>query len=220
MAYVAPTLWGVAYAARLFRETGYQSTYDNLLRETNPRLNLMNAHHVSVLVKWLNKWGCRIGKDNAAAIRSAIRASPRLDLPPLRTEVTDLGDTTFARLEKAYQALRDCGLGPTASAKTLFALRPKCAIPWDTKIRREFSLRGDSDSYGEMLRRSQQEARQLVENAKQYGVVDLPAVVGSSQSSLAKLLDEYHWVTITARHRLPAFSELNQWVSWCREAGV
>jgi hypothetical protein len=42
----------------------------------------------------------------------------------------------------------------------------------------------------------------------------IPGMLGAPNSTLPKLLDEYHWVTITRGHRIPTCEELHQWARW------
>jgi hypothetical protein len=61
MPYVRPTLFGLAYAARLFRQRDYESSYEAFRAAASP-LDLTNQNHATLLRDWLNKWGCRIQK--------------------------------------------------------------------------------------------------------------------------------------------------------------
>jgi hypothetical protein len=122
-------------------------------------------------------------------------------------------------LADAYEALMPIrGLGPTGASKLLFAVRPTTAMAWDAAIQTKFDLRGDREGYRAMLARSKREAKILVADATRCGITDrrsIPETVGRSGHTLPKLLDEYHWVTITRRHQIPVFEELRQWMQWC-----
>jgi hypothetical protein len=118
----------------------------------------------------------------------------------------------------AYDALRAIhGLGPTGASKVLFAVRPEIAMAWDEGIQKEFGLAGDRAGYRKMLTRSQAEAENLVVDAARCGVADwraIPDEVGRPEHTMPKLLDEYHWVTITRRHQIPAPEDLRRWTAW------
>ena len=98
----------------------------------------------------------------------------------------------------------------------MFALQPETAIPWDQAIRDRLGLKDNRDGYPEMLRRSQQEANFLVEDASKSGVCesDIPKEIGSPGRTLARLLDEYHWITLDAGASDPlSVDELKLWIS-------
>jgi len=223
MPYKKPDFIGVAYASRLFREYDYQSSYDAFVLNTRPQPDLTNPTHALELLTWLNKWGCRIEKKEKFQ-----QLIPELgqwytnqepQLPTRNIDISELDTNGLDTLESAFKAMRDCGFGSTSAAKALFAIRPKCAIPWDEPIREEFGFGDDGFSYRRMLDRSCQEAKMLIEDAKKYGVkgsVEICDNVGASGSSLAKLLDEYNWITITERHDIPSRGELEKWISWCQ----
>jgi hypothetical protein len=172
---------------------------------------------------WLNKWGCRIEKE-----KKFQQLIPQLgqwytdqgnQLPARSTDISELDMNSFDTLESAYTALRVCGLGSTSASKALFAIRPKCAIPWDEPIREEFNLGDDGPSYRQILERSCLEAKTLIDDAKKFGIKGSGEIcdnVGAEESSLAKLLDEYNWITITAGHNIPSRGELERWISWCQ----
>jgi hypothetical protein len=110
--------------------------------------------------------------------------------------------------------LKVCGFGPTATSKILFAVRPKSAIPWDAPIREAFGLSDDGDAYTAMLERCCEEARKLLEEAERHGIADIPREVARAEGrTLVRLLDEYHWITITEGHQVPDREELARWLS-------
>jgi hypothetical protein len=47
-----------------------------------------------------------------------------------------------------------------------------------------------------------------------FELSDLPKILGRSESSLPKLIDEYHWVTITRGCPAPGSEELKRWMAW------
>ena len=54
-------------------------------------------------------------------------------------------------------------------------------------------------------------------DAANYGVSrsQLPAIIGRSESTLPKIVDEYFWVTITLGFAVPKVSDLQTWTRWC-----
>jgi hypothetical protein len=219
MPYLRPTLFGLAYATRLFRQLDYQSSYEAFRAAASP-LDLTNQDHVTLLRDWLNKWGCRIKKDKAPAEFSrpladwSRRWTPRLPSQHLR----NLSDPEIALLGDAYWDLRNSALGPAAAAKTLFALRPETAIPWDELIRVGLDFKDNRAGYPGMLRRSREELHRLVLDASHFGITesDIPAQIGSPGRTLARLLDEYHWITLTQGCEIPSGDDLKHWLVWAQ----
>jgi hypothetical protein len=59
MAHPNPTLFGLAYVSRLFREVDSAQAFEKLRQETRPALKLLypdSNGHAQVLLKWLNNW--------------------------------------------------------------------------------------------------------------------------------------------------------------------
>jgi hypothetical protein len=99
---------------------------------------------------------------------------------------------------------RHCvSIGPTGAAKILHALRPHAVPPWDKSIRDHFEYDGTGESYFQYLHNVRRIVSDVVELATAAGIDPnaIPKVVGRPASSLPKLVDEYHWVTITAQKR-------------------
>jgi hypothetical protein len=86
--------------------------------------------------------------------------------------------------------------GPTATAKTMYALRPNVCAPWDDPIRRGLGMGGNDAAYRAYL---QLIALALTKTADRASVAmqDLSALVGRPESSPPKLIDEYLWMRIT-----------------------
>jgi hypothetical protein len=227
MAYQNPTLFGVAYASRLFREVDTPSSFEALRRKTGTGgLDLKNPAngHAQALLEWLNKWGCRITKDSFPVISSKLAKWFRKWKPKLpHTNLVSLQEQHLDILADAYNELLDVDdFGSTSASKALFAVCPHSAMPWDAAIQAEFKLSGRArENYRDMLERSKDEAEILIADAARCGVTDpqnIPHEVGSPGRTLPRLLDEFHWITITRRHRIPACEELQQWAGWaCRE---
>ncbi len=216
MGYLQPNLFGVAYASRLFREIENPSRYAEFLAKTTPKFDLGIESHAAELLNWLNKWGCRIAEDRFPKLSSQLRGwIAKQTLPTPDTGIAELEDADIDELTTAYETLRECEFGPTGTAKALFAVRPKSAMAWDEPIRTAFGLADGGGGYRNMLKASRVEAQALLAAAKQYGITDIAKAVGSPDYvSVAKLLDEYHWITITRGHRIPFRNELEMWLSW------
>jgi len=228
MVYQNPTLFGVAYASRLFREVDTAQAFEKLREETGPALNLRypdSNGHAQALLKWLNNWGCRIDAKSSQALFESWGnwfRKWRRRLPDV--ELVDAGERDLDIVADAYDALLAIhGLGPTSVSKLLFAVRPETAMAWDDPIQKEFGLVGDRAGYRRMLTLSKAEAENLVADAARRGIADwrtIPDEVGRSGHTLPKLLDEYHWVTITRRHQIPALEDLQRWTTWRAEVAA
>lgn len=223
MAYKNPTLFGVAYASRLFREVDASQAFEKLRKATDHRLDLQypdNNRHAQALLEWLNKWGCRIpAKLPDALFKNWWNWSQHWGKQlPLGLGLCDASDCDLDILADAYDALLSIrGLGATGASKLLFAVCPETAMPWDRAIQTELKLAGDRAGYRAMLKHSKREAEILVEDAARRGIADyrtIPVKIGRAGYTLPKLLDEYHWVTITRRHQIPDCEELRQWMGW------
>jgi hypothetical protein len=185
-----------------------------LAEDTKPVIDLSRADHRLRLLRWLNSWGCRIRYPRAgepapfdtgvaAWWRSCRTALPRASLAQLTDAEIDAAAAAYQELAgvrvSAGPAVRT--LGPTAAAKALYALRPRAIVPWDAAIARALHGRSrDGAAFGRHLRLGRQWARSLIAES---GVDEdaLPGLVGRPGVSLAKLLDEYMYVTITMASR-------------------
>jgi hypothetical protein len=225
MTYQQPTLFGVVYASRLFREVDESSqAYQAFRRETAPSLAMAsgdNNGHVAALLVWLNKWGCRITKNKFEDITVQLIEwfeKWSAQLPSRDSSLAHLTETHLDTFASAYHALLAVDeFGPTSAAKTLFATRPHAAMPWDAAIQDGFKLSGRSpQKYRALLSLSQNEAQALAADARRHGVTakEIPQVSGDSDQTIPWLLDKYHWITLTRRHHIPDCQELTRWVGW------
>jgi hypothetical protein len=107
-------------------------------------------------------------------------------------------------------------VGPTGAAKILFALRPNALVPWDEPIREELRLDGSASSYINYLEIVKCNLEELSETCKRsgYSLSDLPKLIDRPSSSLAKLIDEYFWVTISRKCPTPTSDNLTRWANW------
>jgi hypothetical protein len=226
----------LAFACYLYgRMTDSDSSYFRFLEETSPYLDLCNTQHRQALLNWLNDWGCR-----NFAIAHHPSASEEIccwyqaygdSLFSLDKTLLELSDTDLASVSAAYAnllnrtasvrrvhagGLANVKFGPTGTAKILFALRPNALVPWDEPVRSERGFTGSAEDYVRYLRfvRSQlEELDEACHNQHQLPS-DLPGLLGRPNSSLAKLMDEYCWVTVTRNCPAPTSEELTQWAKW------
>jgi hypothetical protein len=213
----------------------YDSSYRQLLKATGPQINLQLEQHQKLLLKWLNDWGCRqFAKEYHPLAAQEIAEWYKeisLQLFSINTELLSLTDDNFALIESVYAKLvgRTASMrksskgsefpvkvGPTGTAKILFALRPNALIPWDNPIRDKFNFDGSSHSYCAYLRIVKGHLEELSHDCIKFGfsVADLPSILDRPVSSVAKLMDEYFWVTISRKCPTPDDNKFMSWIAW------
>jgi hypothetical protein len=206
----APTLAALRHTAVIF--AGFPNvdrSWQRLLAATQPGIDLRRAEHRTLMLKWLNSWGCRIrypreGEPSAFDANIAVwweLYSQRLPGTPL----IGLADEEIGMLADAYAALsgtlvttggRARTLGPTAAAKALYALRPRSVPPWDAAIAACLHGSRDGDAFARHLRLCRGWAA-AVTAATGVEHDQVPELLGRPGVSLAKLLDEYCYTSIT-----------------------
>ncbi|HEY4853015.1 MAG TPA: hypothetical protein VII22_19680 [Streptosporangiaceae bacterium] len=206
----APNLADLRRTAVVFNSfTNVDATWLRLVDATKPAIDLSRADHRSMLLRCLNSWGCRIRysrEGEPAPFDTGISAwwqSWRSALPLVSLAL--LADADIDAVAAAYAALAavqvSAGrtrhtLGPTAAAKTLYALRPQAIMPWDAAIATRIHVNRDGAAFGRHLRLGRAWASAVIaESGGDESAV--PELVGRPAVSLAKILDEYLYVTIT-----------------------
>lgn len=226
----------IAFACYIYSHmSDYDRSYLSFVEETNPRLDLRLERHQMALLKWLNKWGCRqFSKDCHAQAAEEIGEwyediSDRLF--PINKTLHSLSNEDLALAEQAYgglvartasQRTRTNGretnvtIGPTGTAKILFAVRPNALIPWDDPIRESFGVGNSARSYIQYLQAAKDHLEELSQECDERGhnLSDLPQMLGRSTSSIAKMVDEYFWVTVSRSCPVPSDDELMRWATW------
>jgi hypothetical protein len=195
----APTDAELRASAAAF--AGYANVDRSWLRfldETGGAVDLSHPAHRTMLLRWLNTWGCRIryprpgepapfDADLHAWWNTWNTALPRHDLATLT-------DGEIGATSEAYAALTEVAvsdkrrLGPTAAAKALYALRPEAVMPWDAAIAARLYGARDAGAFAQHLRLGRAWAQAVLAR----GPVALRPGI-----SLAKLLDEHLYETIT-----------------------
>ena len=164
---------------------------------------------------WLNKWLCRI------RVPAEGQADPFLDeladwwttakttLPAADQTLVHLSDTDIDRIGAAYGSLEGRtaavnrngtrrSFAPTATAKILYFVRPLAVTAWDDKISGHVAGRGAA-AFGAHLLVCRSWAQSLVAEAEGRGIPELEIgpSLGRPRSSVAKLIDEWLYTTIT-----------------------
>jgi hypothetical protein len=228
------TLGELAFGCYVFSRE-YDEAYAQLLQHTKPGLALGDEKHRLALLKWLNKWGCRqFAKEHHSLASKEIKEWYEEfgnDLCAVNATLLSLTDEQLDRIERAYAGLKNrtashrrgkngktakVSVGPAGTAKILFALRPDALMPWDDPIRDKFGWDGSARSYRKHLEMARCWLNELSKRCKEKGfqLAELPSKVGRPGSSLAKLMDEYLWVTITSGCAPPDKGTLQRWVDW------
>jgi hypothetical protein len=212
----------------------YDSSYREFLKATRPRVDLGIEHHRLALLNWLNDWGCRqfaieyhdmasgelrdwnkAHNDHLSSINKSLISLTSEDTKKIKDIYTELASKKASKRElKGKMATVE--FGPTGAAKILFALKPNTFIPWDQPIRTKFELDGTADSYCDYMLKVRDQLKELSKDCERNGfsLHDLPRILNREGSSIAKLIDEYYWVTITKGSEAPRKKDLQLWLSW------
>jgi hypothetical protein len=205
-----PALADLRRTAAVFNGfTNADKTWLRLVEDTEPGIDLARGDHRNLMLRWLNTWGCRIRyprDGEPAPFDSGIFAWWRSFRPALPdTSLARLTDPEIDAVAAAYAELAQVQvsagqirrtLGPTAAAKALYALRPQAIMPWDAAIARAMYVTRDGAAFGRHLRLGRAWATAVIaeSDADERAV---PGLIGRPAVSLAKVLDDYLYVTIT-----------------------
>ncbi|MBE9570504.1 MAG: hypothetical protein IMF11_07750 [Proteobacteria bacterium] len=228
------TLGRIAVAGLLFNSlTPYNASLATFRSATGDSLDLAIQEHLDALMHWLNAWGCRhLSKDQHQVASESISNWYETNCTSLfsaKTPIWQLEDQEIDIAANAYGSLKDrigarhyrhgnkleVHIGSTAASKILFALRPKALMPWDEAMRKYFGCSGSPGSYFEYLieiRDLTLHIGRLCEN-KGFQIDDLPQRLGRPDSTVLELVNEYIWVTVTRKVKLPSSKTLTQWAS-------
>lgn len=223
-------LFDLVYCCRPYAEaTEFDASLTRLWEATDGQVELSRPGHRELTIGWLRAWGCRTLRledteltlrvledwadrwlDALHAVDSTIDELTDDELDVAARAYGDLAFTPAAHREFRGRLL-DVNFGPTAAAKTLFAIRPKALLPWDGAIRRALGYDGSPASYREAVVRARHEISEAVADA---GVPSarLPEVVGRPASPPPKLIDEHDWVRHSEGHEPPSGQQLQEWL--------
>jgi hypothetical protein len=217
----APDMADLRRSAAVFTSLGdIDGAWLALQRQTAPGLELSRPGHRELLLRWLNSWGCRIRypRDGEPALfdRGVAQwweafgpALPAASLPSLSDDDIDQVAAAYAALAaiNVSEGRTRRSLGPTAAAKALYALRPATVMPWDAAIAQRLHGQRDGAAFARHQRLGRGWAQALITEAggDEAAVAALAARPGIS---LAKVLDEYLYITVTfaGRHETPGAS--------------
>ncbi|GAB2732163.1 hypothetical protein GCM10010442_62120 [Kitasatospora kifunensis] len=207
-----PTLAQLRSAAAVFAGYGaVDAGWERWAAATAAGPDLALPAHREALHRWLNSWGCRLRypregepdlfsealegwwNDHAAALPAAGSTLARLT----DDQLTALADAYAELAALCVSPSPKRTLGPTAAAKALYALRPAAVMPWDAAIAKHLHGARDGAAFHRHLRCGRAWARAVIaESGLDEG--ELPSELGRPTVPLAKVLDDYLYVTITA----------------------
>jgi hypothetical protein len=212
----APRTADLRAAAQVFNGfANVDAAWVELRAATDPAVDLSKAEHRALLLRWLNAWGCRIRYPRAGEPApfdpgvAAWWAEWAPALPEAAAQLEDLADERIDAVADAYAALSVIEvsaapvrrtLGPTAAAKALYALRPQAVMPWDAAIAVQLHGSRDGAAFGRHLRLGREWARAVIAESG-LSAQELAGEVGRPAVPLAKVLDEYLYVTVTLSGR-------------------
>lgn len=229
------TLGGLAFACYLFDAmAGYDESYRDFRDQVGDEVDLRNPNGGQELLHWLNHWGCRhLATDyhNMAITALGGWYDRNLDMLPATEarlvsasdaqldSVADIFDSLSGLIvakRKHGQQTQMVSFAPTATAKTLFALRAHFFVPWDEAMRLELGHDGTGRSYVAYLKGVRSALTEIERQCEPRGIsLDrLPAKLGREKSTAAQPIDEYHWITITRKVKPPDLETLDDWVAW------
>jgi hypothetical protein len=215
-----PTIAGLTIVLHAYG-TGADLTAATAPETVGPSCDPAKPDDAVQLRYWLNRWTCRI------RVPSAGEADPFIEnvadwwnavgtsLPDASARLARLTDRELESIASAYGSLvsRTAAVnrkghvrsfGPTATAKLLYFLRPLAVTPWDKAISRHVPGDGPS-AFLEHLRICRTWATALIAEAAAAGVDedDIGASLGRPLSSVARLIDEWLYQTVTAGVAIP-----------------
>ena len=225
-------LFDLEFACFLYAQfTNYDDSYLQFLKSTNNNPDLSNPKHRKALLTWLNKWGCRqFAKEHHGHASLEISSWHKQFSSYLfgrGKHLFNLSEDEINSIIEPYDVLSSkiasyrneetaVFFGPTGAAKILFAIRPLALIPWDVSMRNNFGYDDSGKSYSKYLILVKAMLKKIEDECNRNGftLLKLPKKLGRNHSTLPKLIDEYHWVTITKKCIPPKHSILKKWLEW------
>jgi len=214
---------------------GFNKSYNDLLKNTNQMPDLSNTEHSMEILKWLRKWGCRHLKKEyhiqaSGELRNWYKENYSI-IPDKNTNIWELNNDDFDIIKSLYKSLSgkkaairklsngkttEVTFGPTGASKILFAIRPKVLIPWDNAMRNKLKLKDDDSGYIEFIKYVKKNLEVLKEQClkNNFSLEELPKKIGRPKSTIPKLIDEFHWVTLTKGCEIPDSKIFKEWLNF------
>jgi len=229
-------IYDLAFTSYIYSSLeNFDKAYKTFTDFTNNNIDINLQSYRQALMKWLNSWGCRnfYKKYHELASQELLNWYMHYQsyLPQKDKNIWELTSNDLDSIEKSYNSLiikiasynkRKNGettanqFGHTPSSKILFALRPKCLIPWDGAMREEFKQKYKITTYKQFLIKAISEINELKISCQKnsFELEDIPAKLNKSYATIPKLIDEYHWITITKNCKPPINGTLETWIKW------
>jgi hypothetical protein len=220
--YTEPTLDQLAGLLRSCSQKKADTSLTDLLNATGGTVDLTLSGDRGHLLRWLNKWLCRLryplpGEPDIfsdsllqwlPASGAVLPANPIAEL--IDVEIDMIADA-YADLSARPAALRTHNgairghrrIGPTAASKIMFILRRDTVQPWDAAIARTATGGTSRNHFASHLEASRTWAQNIQNEARRRHIPDIATYVGRPNSSMAKLRDEWMYLTITRRRHVP-----------------
>lgn len=90
----------------------------------------------------------------------------------------------------------------------MFVLRPATVTAWDARIAQRTVGGIGPQHFAAHLRHARRWCAEVLAEADRVGIDDIAADVGRPTSTVAKLLDEWHYLTITRDKSTPALPDV------------
>lgn len=89
-------------------------------------------------------------------------------------------------------------------------------MPWDEAMRKEFGCDGSKESYFKFLVEIKKLALRIDElcKANNFDISELSHKIDRGGSTIIELVNEYVWVTVTRKCKLPSARNLKLWAQW------
>ena len=211
---------GIFWAAREFKrrfpgdvELLIVTTHDPRAARARECPETLSDQDVSEsLVRFLNKWSCRLPYEIAPPVREVLVSTAQARRGWERSAVeAGLEGAVLEGVERVFDVLRKAqcftrrarSLGPTPAAKTLGVIYPALCVMWDERIRESYGCGSTGAGYVAFLYKMSVLARQLVTQWERRSLRTalFEAACGAAKydvsQPLAVLIDHYNWLTIT-----------------------
>jgi hypothetical protein len=224
MSYIEPTLSQLTTILRRYSQDTADRSLACLRERVGEHLDPSNPLDCRELLRWLNKWLCRLryaqpNDDGPDVFFDSLtqwwhahgRGLPNIPVSDIDDQTVDTLTEAYADLEcrpgaRRTQAGSTIGyrrIGPTAASKIMFVLRPQTVPAWDARIAERTVGGTTKDHYARHLKAAQRWAQAILAEAHRNDIPDIPAHVQRPYSTLAKLRDEWMYLTITRQKPVP-----------------
>lgn len=212
------------------RLSKYDESYRQFRKNIHQPPDFSDRNQCRTLLIWLNAWGCRQftksehERTSWEIVNWYKQLKDELVYPKVR--LWELNTKHLETIKNAYESLLRCKadrtrrktFGPTGASKILFALRPNAIIPWDQAVRKDYSYNGSASSFVNFLQQIQLFViKTLAPICEECGfsLSKLPQKIGQVGKSITKLIDEYHWITITKSIQFTE-DDIQRWIYWTK----